>query len=323
MTTTGPRVTIVTPSFNQAQFLEETIQSVLQQNYPDLEYIIIDGGSTDGSVDIIRKYADRIAYWHSEPDNGQAAAINKGFRNSRGDILAWINSDDTYKAGAVAQAVRALETNPEQDLVYGHCEYVDTQGQILQEVFAWDFVPRRLLTGIPYIIQPACFFRRRAFEQVGALDETLQYLMDHDLFVRMVLAGSTFLKVDEVWSCYRWHSSAKTYQQWVGFQLELQQIVERTFSRPVLGLPMVWRREARANAWQWLGEAYLKSNQPRQARAALFQAIKTLPIRPKTLMALALLVDASLGTSFNTVLRRLRYYWPDAPAGAQPFDVRH
>jgi glycosyltransferase involved in cell wall biosynthesis len=316
-----PLISIVTPSFNQAAYLEETIESVLGQDYPNLEYLVIDGGSTDGSVEIIRRHAARLANWVSEPDSGQTAAINKGFRRARGEILAWLNSDDVYAPGAVSRAVQALRDNPQHDLVYSHCDYINQRGDLIQTVKAWGFSPRRILTGIPLVIQPASFMRRTALKRAGFPDESLQFLMDHDLYVRMVLAGSSFQLVPDVWARFRWHSGSKTHRQWIGFNLELQRIVERTFAQPSPVVNPNWRREARANVWQWLGEAYLQGGQRAQARAALVQAISTFPHRPKTAMAAALLLDATFNTRLSLVLRRWRYRLPDAPAGARPFEA--
>jgi glycosyltransferase involved in cell wall biosynthesis len=313
-----PLVSIVTPSYNQASYLEETIQSVLGQDYPRLEYLVIDGASTDGSVDIMQRYASRLTYWVSEPDQGQSQAINKGLRRAAGSILAWLNSDDTYAPHAVGQAVEALLANPDADLVYANCDYVDSAGQCLQTVRAWDFVPRRILTGIPLVIQPASFFRRRALERVGQLDETLHFLMDHEFFVRMVMAGLTFRRVEATWARFRLHARSKTSTQWVALNQELQQIVEHTFAQPSSATRPEWVREARANARQWLGEAYLSAGQRAPARRALLSAIRLYPARAKTLMALALCLDATLGTRLGQALRRWRYRLPDAPAGAAP-----
>jgi GT2 family glycosyltransferase len=315
-----PLVSIVTPSYNQAAYLEKTIQSVLTQDYPRIEYLIVDGGSSDGSLDIIKRYANRLSYWISERDEGQTHAINKGFQRATGSILAWLNSDDTYLPGAVRQAVDALVAHPEHDLVYSNCDYVDADGRVLQTIIAWEFVRRRILSGIPLVLQPASFFRRRALDQVGPLEESLRYLMDHDLYVRMVIAGLTFLRVGDVWAQFRWHASSKTATQWVGFGLEMQRIVEQTFGQPRPGIPPAWQHEARANVWQSLGEAYLNSGQRVEAKVALIQAIRISPVRTKSIMAFALLLDTIFGSRLGPRFRRGRYRLPDAPGGARPFE---
>jgi glycosyltransferase involved in cell wall biosynthesis len=133
------RVSIITPSYNQAAFLEHTIQSVLSQGIPELEYIIVDGGSTDGSIDIIQKYADQLAWWVAEPDAGQADAINKGFRRATGEVVAWLNSDDLYAPGAIAQAVAVLEKNPDTGMVYGNAVSFDQDGFPLNDLIFGDW----------------------------------------------------------------------------------------------------------------------------------------------------------------------------------------
>ncbi|MCK4306004.1 MAG: glycosyltransferase [Candidatus Eisenbacteria sp.] len=180
-----PRVGIVTPSFNQGQFIEETIRSVLLQGYPDLEYIIVDGGSTDGSVDIIRKYEPWLAYWVSEPDRGQSQAINMGFRRSKGDILAWLNSDDLLEPLAVCMAAAYLTVHPEVGMVYGDRTIVDSTGnrisyRLSPSFYRWQL---RYRSGIA---QESAFFRRDLFYAVGELDESLHYSMDYDLWWRFI-----------------------------------------------------------------------------------------------------------------------------------------
>jgi glycosyltransferase involved in cell wall biosynthesis len=179
-----PSITIVTPSFNQAQFLERTIRSVLDQEYPGLEYLVMDGGSADGSVEIIRRYAERLTYWTSGPDAGQAAAINAGWRMAQGEIIAWQNSDDVYLPGALQAAGQAFRDHPEAVIVYGQTRRVDAEGHSLGTMGS-AFRHRTLLYSHQLIPLPSAFFRRSAVEAVGMLDESLHYSMDLDLLLRL------------------------------------------------------------------------------------------------------------------------------------------
>ncbi len=203
------RVSIVTPSFNQAPFLEATIRSVLEQDYPDIEYFVIDGGSTDGSREIIQRYADRLAGWVSEPDAGQTDAINKGFARSTGDVLAWLNSDDTYEPGAVRQAVELLAQNPQVSMVYGDCNYIDEHGRVIGRFPAAQTDYRRLRQGYVHIPQQASFFRADLVRQVGKLDPSFYFAMDYDLWVRLAKIAEP-LYTQRLWANFRLHSGGKT-----------------------------------------------------------------------------------------------------------------
>ena len=208
-TKTNPLVTIVTPSFNQAKYLEETIQSVLAQDYPNIQYIIIDGGSTDGSVEIIRKYQDQLAFWVSEKDQGQTDAINKGFARAKGEILAWLNSDDTYLPNAISEAVEFLRTHPEIGLVYGDTNFIDAVGQIIGRFNAQQSSYKRLRRGGVYIPQQSAFWRADLWRQVGSLDPSFYFAMDYDLWVRLAkISGIRY--VPKVWANFRLHGDAKT-----------------------------------------------------------------------------------------------------------------
>jgi len=203
------KVSIITPSYNQIDFLESTIQSVLNQTYKDIEYFIIDGGSTDGSVGLIQSYQDKLSGWISEPDSGQTDAINKGFAMVSGEIIAWLNSDDTYNPQAVEQAVALLDDHPEVGMVYGDANFIDQNGKVIGQFPAAQTSLPRLRRGYVHIPQQASFFRKSLWDQVGPLDPDFYFAMDYDLWVR--LAGVSQIRyVKETWANFRLHQDAKT-----------------------------------------------------------------------------------------------------------------
>lgn len=203
-----PKVTIVTPSYNQAEFLEETMLSVLNQTYPNIEYIVVDGGSTDGSVDIIKKYEDRLAWWVSEPDNGQSDAINKGFRHATGDIYNWLNSDDLLYPDAVKIAVHFMQKNPQSEVVYGNRIIIDEKNRIFDA-----YEPASLTKSIARftirIPQETTFFTARIWKKVNGLNESLHFSMDADLWFRF-LNETTFFHIPVYLGAYRNHAGSKS-----------------------------------------------------------------------------------------------------------------
>ncbi len=202
-------VSIVIPSYNQACYLEETIQSVLSQDYPRLECIVVDGGSTDGSVEIIKKHAGRLAWWISEPDKGQTDAINKGFAHAKGGIFAWLNSDDTYAPGAVSSAVKFLTDHSEVGLVYGDTNFINETGEVIGKFNAAQTSLRRLKNGYVHIPQQAAFFRADLWRAVGPLDPSFYFAMDYDLWVR-IARRSQVKYVPQAWANFRLHAAGKT-----------------------------------------------------------------------------------------------------------------
>jgi glycosyltransferase involved in cell wall biosynthesis len=206
-----PKISVITPSYNQAAFIEQTLRSVLDQNYPNLEYIVIDGGSTDGSVEIIQKYADRLDYWVSEKDNGQSHAINKGFLRATGDILCWLNSDDYFLPGTLDFVAEQLGVETGTHAIAGHCRFVYTDGTPPM-VLKGDYTSYEELIKFwtSYEMhQPAIFWRREVYEKIGLLNEDLHYIMDFDYWTR-IAKHFGFKPVDRILACATYHAAAKT-----------------------------------------------------------------------------------------------------------------
>lgn len=204
-----PLVSIITPSFNQGRFIKFTIESVLGQDYPNIEYIVMDGGSTDETVDILRSYGNRIS-WVSEPDKGQTDAINKGIRKSSGEIIAYLNSDDVYLPGTISHIVRLLQENPETEFVYGDFHAIDENGAILDRIKTIPFDPNILLYDANFISQPASFYRRSLFDKIGCFDDSLHYLMDYEFFLRAARRRIKFQLARRYLSAIRYHGECKT-----------------------------------------------------------------------------------------------------------------
>ena len=205
----NPKISIITPSYNQGQFLEETIRSVLDQGYPNLEYIVMDGGSTDNSVKIIKKYQNRLTYWVSEPDKGQSDAINKGFRMATGDIVTWLNSDDYYLPGTLQTVATFFMEHPDVECVYGDQHIVDKNSNLLYVGKAIPYNYRTMLFGGARVPQPSSFYRRSVVDRVGYLDTTLHYNMDVEYFIRFGKYGIHFAHIPHPLTCFRAHIDSK------------------------------------------------------------------------------------------------------------------
>jgi glycosyltransferase involved in cell wall biosynthesis len=246
-------VSIVTPSYNQSRFIEDTIQSVLSQDYPQIEYLVVDGASTDGTVDIIRKYEARLAWWVSERDQGQTDAINKGFARATGQILAWLNSDDTYEPEAVSAAVRYLQEHPDVGMVYGDCNYINKDGELIGQFKSRQTSYRRIRRGYNHIPQQTMFFRAELWKDVGPLDPSFHYAMDYDLWTRLA-ARSEIKYVPQTWANFRLHTSGKTIMADDRFWPEMLRIhyrdggsffsvlVARYYMRKLFAPMLNWRR---------------------------------------------------------------------------------
>lgn len=266
-----PLVSIVTPSFNQARYLEAAIRSVLAQEYPRVEYLVVDGGSTDGSVEVIREYQDQLAYWVSEKDSGQADAINKGLRRATGEIVAWLNSDDLYLPGAIQTAVEVFERNPEAGIVFGNVASIDEKGQTFN---LQTFKPVTLpdLMAFSIISQPAVFMRRSVLEKAGYLDPAYHLLLDHHLWIRMARLAP-LVYIPRTLAAARYHVEAKNIARATGFGAEAFRILEWMRTDPAFASEFlahrrrIWAGAHRLNAYylveagrNWAGlDAYLRA----------------------------------------------------------------
>lgn len=295
-------VSIVTPSFNQASFLEQTMRSVLEQDYARLEYLVMDGGSTDGSVEIIRKNSDRLAYWASEKDSGQAEAINKGVARANGEVVAWLNSDDYYLPGTISAAVEAFERNPGMALLYGDMLAVDEHGRATNHLRYRQLTLEDLLC-FQIIGQPAVFLRRAAFERAGGLDPTFHFLLDHHLWIRLALQGP-ILHIPQIWSAARYHAAAKNRLRAAEFGREAFRILEWAAAEAQLApaLARVGRR-AQASAHRVDARYLLDGGRPKSSLRAWGRALRLHP--PTALRRLNLLVGAMLE---SIGLRKLRLF---------------
>lgn len=203
-----PSISVVVPSYNQGEFIEETLLSIIGQQYPNLELIVMDGGSTDKTVDIIKKYESHISYWHSRQDNGQGDAINKGFEISSGDILCWLNSDDVYLPGTLFKVAQMLGKNDEKKLIYGGCILFSQKGEFTQGRLPPPFDAEKL-TYFDYLQQPSCFWTKKLWQQTGKLNESYNYVLDWDWFIR-ASKQCNFIPVNKYFSLYRLHDQHKT-----------------------------------------------------------------------------------------------------------------
>jgi hypothetical protein len=251
-----PRVSIVTPSLNQGEFIEETIRSVLLQGYPDLEYAVVDGGSGDATLDIIRRYEPWLAWWVSEPDRGQVYAVQRGWGQGSGEILAYLNSDDAYLPGAVGRAVASLSTSPQSPAVSGGELRIDRYGAVLKTRWSraaslWD------LLNLRFISQPATFVRREALDQAGGLDTSYEHAFDFELWLRIAQSGDV-ASVPAVLAATRWYPQTKTLALRPAIAQELQRAIQEACRRTP-GLSATQRRQVLSGVQALAASLYMDS----------------------------------------------------------------
>lgn len=264
-----PIISIITPSYNQAEYLEDAICSVLAQatnldSKSQIEYLVVDGGSTDGSLDVIQRYADQISWWISEPDCGQANAINKGIRHSRGEILGWLNSDDIYLPGAISGAIEAFQKTPQAGLIYADAISMDVHGKPLNR---WRFGNWGLdeLMRFRIICQPAVFFRRSVIEKAIGLDEQYHTMLDHKFWLQ-IARHAPIQHIDAIWAAARLHPRAKNVTQAEVFSQETFKLLDWMKHDPILA-PLVQtnRKKIEAGAFRLSARYLLDGDMPGSA----------------------------------------------------------
>ena len=274
---------VVTPSYNTGDYVGAAVRSVVEQDHPHVDYLVMDGGSTDKTVDVLKSFGPSLR-WVSQRDRGQSDAINRGFAQTAGEALGWLNSDDTYAPGAVRAAAEFLAAHPDVAMVYGDADFIDAAGNHIARCAHVDprFSRRRLLHYSDFIVQPAAFFRRAAFEAVGGLDPSLNWAMDYDLWLKFAAAGFKVAYLPRVLANYRWLGDSKSAAGGWGRLKEIDRVARRHGARRT---PAYFRLE-RVNMHLTEGRAALRHRDLGSAAASFARAGGNLMGSPRAMWSL-------------------------------------
>ena len=287
-----PLITIITPNYNMGNFIEETINSVLNQSYANLQYIIIDGGSTDKSLEIIKRYEDKLDYWISEPDTGQSQAINKGFLRAKGEFVGWLNSDDVLTPNSVETVVREFQKYPELDVIYGRNERINWRGDLVptpdlpKDKNQFD---KNLILSDSLVNQPGLLFKRKWLGIVGLLNEDLNYVMDYEYWVRLAIAGARFRRIPNTLARFRLNEKSKTVNNVIDMTNEhLRVLNEIASSEEITQIMNITPdelkakiRDTKAILYLYLSNGYRKKG---EFSKAIRWFIKSIQISPKMML---------------------------------------
>jgi glycosyltransferase involved in cell wall biosynthesis len=309
--TENPLVSIVINSYNQAAYLEKTILSVIKQKYERIEILLVDGGSTDGSLEIIERYQDRLDWWVSEKDHGQAEGINKGLMHANGELVAWLNSDDTYRAGTVAAAVNTWKDNPSAVIVYGDVVAINEKDTPIRRIPCGDYQLQDLMM-FKVINQPAVFFARSTLAKSGLLSPDYHYLLDHHLWLRLARHGQ-MIHVPEIWASGRFHSESKNVASASRFGEEAFRLARWLETDPAYAEEYALiNKKVRAGAHRINARYLLDGDQPVRAFSSYWKGLFLSPelILPEwhrmVYCLLAMLGLKKLKTLYLDLRRRLR-----------------
>jgi glycosyltransferase involved in cell wall biosynthesis len=248
------KISLVTISFNQARFLEAALESVFRQNYADLEYIVVDPGSSDGSREILERHRSRFSRLILEPDNGPADGLNKGFANATGQIFGYLNSDDLLLPGTLSRVASSFRSTPQADMIYGHGYVIGPTGETITRFRSDRFNLRRAAYCNSVIMQQAAFWRREAFMQVGGFNATNRLCWDGEFWIDLALAGKRFYRKDEYWACFRAHEDTITHNFQSStsnspFGRELDRLMEKALRRPRETKDSLYASTTRLEKW--------------------------------------------------------------------------